>query len=563
MSSVNRPGVASTGLESTLRASRGVLCSQVVLRVAAVGVVVVGSWGCEKKSDETITIALERGTARVRGGQAADAVATLTPVTSRDAAPGATLVAKFTLGHAKSALGREKALELDAVYLDVARLLSEITQIGQSVSVGNTLVAGYRQQDPTAARERIRERIAEAQGGPGKDVWVDTGANPILTLSAARQRLSAAQEQVAAKQAQLRALQDKRRAAIAEADELLRRVDGLSGREAVDAYATASTARKQISLVSGEIDVAEGELAILQAQQGIAEGQVAIVERFIAQLQAQDRAIATGFEQVTSQIASQQAVSRTAVEATGENVASLNARAGELATVMARAEALHAEAEGLFREAAAAYEAAFIEAGRLRAELATRIGPTGDQSRFDAVMLDGLRRSVWPSVFRQQQGFAMAAIAELHARRSAAFGSKARLVNALTPTLQTAGLPMPTSLQGNAAADAKAAMDAATEAYSRAVQELEGAAEGLQGTDAETNRRRQASYMSRMFVFFNWSKMLAIAGDAAGAQQRMQQAIALRDQLVADGVVLPSLPGELAMMGGSTPPPTESPADGQ
>lgn len=517
----------------------------------------LGAVGCEKKTDEAITVAVERGTAQVRAGRAADAISTLTPIVRRDEAPGATLVAKYTLGHAHRSLADEKARSLVGMYVEIARLTSDIAQIGQALSVGNTLVTGYRLQDPTAVRERIRERIAEAQGGPGRDVWVDTGRDPVLTLSAARQRLSAVQEQVAARQAQRQALLDRRRAAVAEADELRSRVDGLTGRAAVDAFTLASNARKQVSVVSGEIDQVEAQLAVLRQQQAVAEGQVAVVERYIAGLQAQERAVTTAYEQLTSRIGGQLAVSRSAVEGAAEGATSLQAKAAELAGTVATADELLAEVEKLLNEAAVAYEAAFIEAGRLRAELTTRIGPAGSTSQFDATVLDALRRTVWPTVYRHQKGLALASLGDLQAQRAAVMHQLARTADSVKVAVEAAGLTVPEGLRRDFSAQARTALESATAAYRRADEELLGAAEGLQGTDAETRQRRLSSTAGRMWVHYNWGKMLQLVGDTAESQRRITEAIALRDQLVSDGFVLPSLPGELALAA-ATPPPTNN-----
>lgn len=565
MSSENRPkpgeaasGPAPVGHPFGRRASRATGGGEGRLgRWRGVGLaacwVCLAAAGCEKKTDEQITIALERGAAQLRGGRAADAVATLTPVTRRDEAPGATLVAKYTLGHAQRSLADEKVRELTVLYVDVARLTSDIAQIGQSVAIGNTLVAGYRLQDPGPVRERIRERVAEAQGGAGRDVWVDTGAQPLLTLSAARQRLSSLQEQVAARQAQLQSLEDRRRAAIAEADELRSRVDGLTGREAVDAFTVASNARKAISVVSSEIDQAEVELAVLRQQVAVAEGQVAVVQRYIEGLQAQERAVSAAVEQINAQIGGQLAVSRLAVEGGEGGGTSLRAKAAELDALLKTTDTLQSEADTLLNEAVAAYEAAFIEAGRLRAELTTRIGPAGTTSQFDATMLDALRRSVWPTVYRMQKGLALAALGDINAQRAGVLYHLAETVGRVKAAVDAAGLAMPQPLTADFAGRARASLDAAVAAYRKADEELLGAAEGLQGTDAESNQRRQSSTIARMLVLYNWGKLLQMTGSADEAQRRFREAVALRDQLRGEGVALPSLPGELGTTAATTP----------
>lgn len=532
---------------------------------SAVALAVIGivATGCDKKNDEKLAAELAKGSAQVSSGNSADAVTTLTPAAGAEAAAGVTLAAKYTLGHAKADLAAQSSTALGAVYLDIARLTSEIAQVGNSVSMGNTLVDGYRKQDPAEARARIRERIAEAQGGAGKDVWVDTGKNPIPTLAAAKQKLSAAQELVASKQSQIRSLVDKRKAALAEADELRSKVDGLKGREAVDAFARAASARKAVSLVSGEIETAEGELAILVAMQGVAEGQVTVVERYIAQLQAQDQAISTGFEQVGTQITNQIGVSKVAAEAPAEGdlAASIAAKATLLAAKYAEAEKLHAETEKLFTDAAAEYQGAFNEAGRLRAELQERIAAVRDRSPYSTAMLTSLQKTTSPTDFRQQQGVVITNLAELQALRAAMMASRENLVATLTPTMKTLGVEVPAALQGDLAAGTKSSRDAAAEAFTKAAAEFEGVAGGIQGSDADAARRRSATTMSQMFLFYAWSQFLTSTGDTAGAAEKLKTAIGYRDQLVAESKTkLPSLPGDLAVVAAAAEAPATAPA---
>jgi len=550
------PGEARRGAGRRGAGRRG--AAMVAVAVAALLVV-----GCEKKTDEKLSAETAKGATEVASGRSSEAVSTLASAAAMQAAPGATLAAKFTLGHAKADLAAQSSTQLDAVNLEIARLISEIAQVGQSVAVGNTLVDGYRKQDPADARARIRERLAEAQGSAGKDVWVDTGKNPIPTLAAARQKLSAAQEAVSAKQAQIRQLTDKRKAALGEADELRAKVDPLTGRAQVDAFARAADARKAVSLVSSDIDLADGELAILTRTQQIAEGQVTVVERYIAHLQTQDKAITAGFEAVGIHINSQIAVSKGAAEAPaeGELAASIAAKAQLLSAKFTEAEKLHGETEKLLTEAAAEYQGAFSEAGRLRAELQERIARAGDLRPFTSSMLSSLQKTTSPTDYRLQQGLILAKVANLRARRAEVLGSKQGMVAALAPAFEKLDIKLPDSLQGDLAAGPKSSRDAASDTFTKASQEFEGVAGGIQGSDADASRRRNAVATAQMYLMYNWSQFLAASGDTAGAAEKLASAIGFRDQLISDGKVkLPTLPGELmAAPAVATEPPATAP----
>lgn len=529
-----------------------------LLRAAALASVSLAalafSAGCERATGTDLRVSHEKGARYIQGGESDKAADALKEFAQGDGAPGATLQHKFTLGHAQMDQAYSKVAQLEAVYLDISRLQGEIGQIASTLSVGNTLVAGYRMNNPSATRQIIRQRIAEAQGGPDKAVWIDTGKMPIPTQVAAKQKVSEFEGKVTAKKEQIDKLTNDRAAALTESDRLREAVDTLKGRAAVDAYAKASESRKKVSLISGDIDSAQGELAHLESDLGVAKGLLVVVESHIAGLQAQDRALATGFEAVSEKVSGQLEVSKRAVAGAGDAAsASITGKADELAAKLDEASKLFTEAEASFKAAVTAYESAYNEANSFRQDIGTKLDLYRGKNEFEESQLSVLQRSVWPSLYRIQQGVSLSAVGDLHARRAAVLGAHDRLVGSLTAVLKAAGLEVPAKLKTDEPAVA-AARKAADEAFAASVNELDGAASTIQGQDPE--KRRQASIISRVFVNYAWSQLKADAGDAAGAKEKLDEAIRLRDSVAAeaDGKFPAPLPSALALQPAATPP---------
>lgn len=530
--------------------------SAVLLRATFLTAVALGfTTGCERSAD-TARVAVEVGADRIAGGAPDEAVTELKPVA--DGTGITTLNAKFTLGHAYLDQARDKATALESVYVEISRLQSEIGQLVSVVSLGNTMVDGYKLQDPTAARENIRTRIAEAQGGPDKAVWVNTGKLPLPTLSAARQNVSGLQAKVAEKQEQIRKLESDRTAALKNADDLAAAVDSKKGREAVEAFSKASNARKQVSLISASIEVAQSELARLNRDLSIAQGQLAVVEKFISELQAQDKALAAGFESVTGEITTQQNVSRATVSETGDNARSVASKSTQLAAKWEEANKLFTEAEQLYTESLAAYKAAEDEATNLRTTLSSKIENYGGKSSYNEGLLKNLRDITWPAVYKIQRGYVVSSLADLHATRARIAGQQEALLAAATPSFQKAGAAAPAQLTAPSVS-AKAARDAALKHFEEAFSELEGASNSIQ---SDPLKRRPAATIAQIFALYSWAQTLEAAGNSAEAAKKMSQATSLRDGLISEGNgKLPvAFPGPLAVLPPPAAPAAETPA---
>ena len=153
---------------------------------------------------------------------------------------------------------------------------------------------------------------------------------------------------------------------------------------------------------------------------------------------------------------------------------------------------------------------------------------------------------VWPSVYRIQQGITYKGLGDLQARRAAGLATRERLAALVGPVAQAAGLTAPPALTSDAAA-LKSARDSAVESYAKAVTELEGAADNIQGQDPE--RRRLAAHVARTFALYEWSRLLAASGDERGATEKLDEAKKARDAVAteADGKSPVALPPELAI----------------
>lgn len=580
------------------------------LLALAAGAVIVG--GCEKESDSKVSIAVEKGAGQIEGADAEGAINTLSGPAKENLAPGGTVGAKIALAAAKMVAAEEKITGtwkeggsapmaeapttmgsggasggastqgagemamggggapvtpmtktegLDDLYLDVSRLVSELSEVGQAVGVGNTLVAGYRQQDPAKARELIKQRIAEAQGGDGKTMLME-GAS-VSTVSGAQKRLADAQAAVKTKQDEIASLENQRTEALKKSDELAAKVDTLKGKEAVTAFGTASESRKGVSLISSKIDQANNDLLRLKAEESLAEGQVKIIENYVAELKKQDEKLAAAFTQVGEQIAAQQGVSKLAVEkpAEGQYATSLTAKADQLASKLSEVEKLETEVDGLLNEAAAAYSDAADEVAKYNADIRNKSGET--KGAYESRMLDKANKGLIPAVYRVEEGVARQAIGDLYARRAMALAAKERIVKVIDSTLKMSDLKAPASLSaGGTAADAE---KKAVEAYEAASKALDQASSGIQGGDAVSNQRRNAANSAELFLNYAWSQLLTATGDEKGAKEKLDAAKGFRDTLVNDNAPLPALPSDLAVAPKAMAPdagaaPTSAPA---
>lgn len=546
--------------------------------------------GCERSAESNSEV-VDKGTGLVQAGASDEAAKALQSAVSKGGETGATVQANAALGVALLDQARANAARLSALYDDVRTLQLEIGQVATAVSVGNTLVAGYRAEDPAPARNLIRQRVGEAQGGPDKTVWVDTGKQPLPSIASARQNVSDLQQKVAAKQDEIRRYEADRAAAVQEADKLRDQADSLKGRESVDAFARASEARKSVSVVSGRIDAAQNELTLLQRQLEVAQGQLDVVSKYVDVLERQNQSIDNGQKGILDTVGGQLSVSKTAItapappapapvapaatssEAGGENAPSasvslvsapsLAAKAEVLAAKMEEAHALYEKAAEQFKAAGKAFESAFGEAGKLRSTVAARLANYQDKPADHAnrKALESLQRNIAPAAYRLDQAAALQQLGDLDARRAEILAAQASLVAEVGSAVKAAGESVPAKLTAPDAAAVKAARDAASESYERAIAELEGVESSIQGQDPE--RRRQTSNVMRVYVLASWAANLEAGGDAAKAKEKLDAARTLRDSVLQEnnGTFPGSLPGLLATsFAPPAAPPAESPA---
>ncbi len=531
--------------------------------VRAVAVVSLGSavMGCQKSNDATRQD-VDRGSGYIAAGAADEAVKKLTPGAALTLESGASIHAKAALGHAKLDLAFSKANELTSLYTEIAQLQSEAAQVANIVANGNVLIEGYKLANPAAAHAKIQGLLSEAEGGEGKAVWFDTGKLPLPTLSAAKESVSKSEAAVAAKEAEIKKLEGDRTAALAKADELATAVDGAKGRAAVDAFAKASEARKDVSAISTSIDVAQNDLALLHADLAIATGQVETVSRYIAGLKDEDKSIAAGFDAIKSQVAAQSKVSTLAVTGGGKDNSSIDAKAAELAEKLKQADEVYGEAQKLFGEAATEYRGAFSEAQLFRKGLEDQIQAGSTKDQDVVVMLVKLtEKTTLPAVYKLDLGQALAGTASLEASKATLLASRAAVAGTVSAALGKAGIAVPAALEVKAG-DVKASKDAAVKAFADADLEFENAYNGIQGGDPLSVGRQNNITLARLFLNYSLSQFLASTGDTAGAADALKKAAGYRDTLLGSNFAIPGLPPELQVAPVAPAAPTTAPTAG-
>lgn len=535
--------------------SRSLVCAAALVTL---GTAVVG---CQKSSTAARED-LAKAANATAVGEADKALTTLQPYSASSSGNGeATILAKSLRGHAKYDQAMGRMAELVGVYAEIARIDSEISQVAGFVSTGNTLVANYKLLDPSAARAEIKAAIAEAQGGAGKATWKGADQVEVPTLAAGKERADKLGAQIAAKQDELRKHEADREAALKRANELANAIDGKAGRESVDAFAKASEARKEIAGISNSIDVAQNDLTLLNGELAVVQGQIAVVEQYVATLKGKDAALAGGYEAVTKGSAGVSQVSTNAVSGTEKGVASLNAKADELAAATKKAGELYDETLKLLEESDSEYSAAITEAQAFRTDLTGSGKAPRSNSDVVAMANEASLQFLGVAQFTSEKAQALTEKARLEGYKAVMLAERAAAGTRVAAALQKAGLAVPASVTVKAE-DASAAKELANKGFKEADGQFDNAYSSIQagGRGSLLETRQLSIAVARMFANYAWYQFLMATGDEKGAATALINAQAERDKAKDNqNFKMPTLPPELVIVVPVTPAPTTAP----
>ncbi len=485
--------------------------------------------------------------------------------TNASASPATQANAKALLAQIELEAARAAQRDIDRQMMDVSRLCSDITQLGQQIATTNALIAGYRRYDPQEALASIQQKIADATGGPDRAAWFTHENSQIPTLTVLEQDIARLEGEIAAQEAKLQQLSAQRTQVLTEADTAARDTEGPKNESTLEAFRRASDLRKQAADIATDMENVEAALLPLRKDLGIAQGQEQVINRVVVELQQQGEALQRAWQQIQQQISAQGALARAILQGAAGSASaasvvpaggSISNKASELAEIVTRLATLRERALKNARDAAENYGQAVSKAMELRQQLAGKIQDTKNQSRPELNSWKTMRDVMDPAVFRLQQSAAQRTLAGILASHAQELHMRIDLRNALTPILQSAGLPLPDQLAANNAdQDRKTALTEANAAYEAANGLLENITEGQAQADVKS-----AASVARMLTLYAWSELNRAGGDEKSAEEHLELARQVRNAAIEANIVLPTLPAGLSPKSSGPTSPSTAPA---
>jgi hypothetical protein len=490
-------------------------------------------------------------------------------VKNADASPASKAQAKSALGQLQLEAARDTLRDASRYEVEAGRLALEIAQLANLVGRSNTLVEGYKKNDPQKVKDSINQRIAEAQGGGDKSAWFTHEKSTIPTLATVKQTISQLEGQIAQKQDALKQLDQQRVQTLEEAEKVNKASSAAKGQEAVDAFKKAADLRKKAADLAVQIDQGNAALAPMKGDLAVAQGQEKILNDVIAQLKEQAQQLDASWQNVQSLIGAQSKVATEIVGTAGatsapsEDLSASGKSIAEKAAIMAhaaqQADELRENAIASLREASKQFEDAKAAATALQQDVRTKQGdfqgkPQDAAWKTELAVLN-------PNTFELQRATAQRLLGDALAARGTSLHGRVQLADYLAPIFTKANLQIPEQLQsGDMSKREQEAFTLADEAYNSSDEALGVVSEG-----SGTEDLKNAARIQRIFELYG----RAHASKIAGQPQKADQYLATAKQAVTDlksqdaAVSIPPLPGELAALNiapTTAPTPASAPA---
>jgi hypothetical protein len=476
-------------------------------------------------------------------------------VKQTDASPASKAQAKAALGQLQLEAGRDTLRDSTHYEVEAGRLALQIAQLGSLVGRSNSLIEGYKKNDPQKVKDAINQRIVEAQGGADKPAWFTHEKTTIPTLSAVKQTISQLEGQIAQKTDAIKQLDQQRIQALEEAEKISKASANAKGQEAVDAFKKAADLRKKAADLAVQIDQGNVALNPLKGDLAVAQGQEKVLNNVIAQLKEQAQQLDASWQNVQSLISAQAKVATEIVGTPGATSApsddlaassgkSIAEKAAAMAHAAQQADDLRENAIASLREASKQFEDAKTSATALQQDIRTKQGdfqgkPQDAAWKTELAILN-------PNTFELQRAVAQRLLGDALAARGTSLHARVQLADYLAPIFTQANLQLPEQLQsGDMSKREQEAFTLADEAYNSADEALNTVAEG-----SGTEDLKNAARIQRIFALYG----RAHASKLAAQPQKADQYLAAAKQAVTDlqsqdpQVTIPPLPGELAAL---------------
>ncbi len=432
--------------------------------------------------------------------------------------------------------------------------LSNLRVMTQQVALTNLLAKGYALTDPKAEVVKIEAQIKDMQGDANKAIWSpDGGKAQIPTLTSIKQQISKLTGDIASRKEQIATLTKDRQAALALAEQKFADADKAKGNEAVSIFTEGADARKKSELVVIQIDLEQDQLARLEADLALAQGQEKAIAAGVALLQEQVVVINAGWTDTQTRMQNQRAIAES-ILAGGEAVhASISASATDLAKLMVLAKDQRTALNNELEQAAKYYKDAASAGSAVATDKRVTLPPPGNKAFKD----------LKESVHTNRYNLPLAGVMRIQgtvASDEAILGAEIeRVRSALRTELDAAGKSVPTDMPTYEVSEIRSLVTSAEEKLKDSNTMLVNVAEGDSPKYvANASLQSRLVTLHRLIELQELKQALNITTDAGSAAELKSDAIAAKANVLAAGVRLPAIPGELGQAPAPTyvPPPT-------
>jgi predicted nucleic acid-binding Zn-ribbon protein len=181
-------------------------------------------------------------------------------------------------GQIRMARARQLLLQAQETELNASRLLGDIRGATLRIQAIQTQLKADQGYDPAPIQDKLRAKIAQAQGAPDQAGW---NGNELLSLAGIDTQSSQLQSAITDNRTKAQALADKKTALAEQADQLQQKSLGESGQQSVDDATAAADVRRQAADAGVEIEKLDAALTPLQADLARVNGQRVGVQRAI------------------------------------------------------------------------------------------------------------------------------------------------------------------------------------------------------------------------------------------------------------------------------------------
>ena len=421
----------------------------------------------------------------------------------------------------------------------------------------NSLIKGYRAQEPVDGKKALAGDVSAMQGkAGGQGVWLasQNAANLAQpTIAAIDMQIAKLQKDISDHQKNIDDLSAQREQSMTLADQQQQKSSQLKGDQSVAAYTQMADARQKAEDLYTQIDTLKSESDRLQSQLKVQQNTKQQFETGVENLQAQSKVMDEGFAAIQKQAQQQSAllsatVDKTDADPTLGTLVPLSVLSEQLTRIEGEIAASNEAALAQFKQATDAYAAAVKSAQDLIKSGNRPLNEDREGPEHDAWV--ALTDVLHPQVYNARLATVATEKARLLASQVSILVDVTQTRNQLKKALSPSNATLPKGL-ADASLDSKLteAKTAADDAFAAASESLSNVTGGLGPVQAKTN-----GVHDRLVLSATWSdyfEVLARGGlmEAEKARtsgdEQMTMALDMRKRLLDSGESVPPYPGAL------------------